>query len=194
MRPASPGSSQGKNKAEPSKNNNDKKSDNKPTATKTEKKQEGQSSTEKEPIQDNDAVHDSDNATTWARKMVGDVKYGQKNNLNIWWPDGVNKCNKFVVDAFNKGSGKTIIEDGWRGANPPTAANFYDGIVPGFTETKNPKPGDICTTTHHIGIVSGSGTTISASSKDNKIVENDWGFRNEQGNGGDVKFYRYVGK
>jgi hypothetical protein len=43
----------------------------------------------------------------------------------------------------------------------------------------------------HVGIVTGPGKTVSASSVTGTIVENDWGFRSDQQ--GEVVFRRYVG-
>ena len=50
-------------------------------------------------------------------------------------------------------------------------------------------PGDIITDGGHMGIISAPQKTISASYPERKIVENDWGWRNE--NLKDVKIYRY---
>jgi hypothetical protein len=52
--------------------------------------------------------------------------------------------------------------------------------------------GDVAAYDKHVGIVTEEGKTISASSKTNTVVENDWGFRPHQK--GKVTFRRYVGK
>lgn len=60
-------------------------------------------------------------------------------------------------------------------------------------------PGDIITNGEHIGIISVvvtdgnkiiDGKTISASTKDNKIVENKWGFRDEDCANGEMRVFR----
>ena len=52
------------------------------------------------------------------------------------------------------------------------------------------QPGDIITNGGHIGIISAQGKTISASSIENVIVENDWGWR--EGQRDQVKVFRYM--
>ena len=66
-----------------------------------------------------------------------------------------------------------------------SAAEFYNGSVPGFQRVKTPALGDICTNGKHVGIVSGKGKTISASKEG--VVENDWGFRK----GEHYRYFRY---
>ena len=71
----------------------------------------------------------------------------------------------------------------------------YDGKALKFNLVKRPRIGDICTDGSHVGIVSGRGKTISASALTNKIVENDWGFRENSGKPQpNVRFYRYNGR
>ena len=51
-------------------------------------------------------------------------------------------------------------------------------IPKGFRKVSTPSVGDIISNGSHMGIVSTPGkTTISASSRDNAVVENDWGYR-----------------
>ena len=52
------------------------------------------------------------------------------------------------------------------------------------------QPGDIITNGGHIGIISAQRKTISASSIENVIVENDWGWR--EGQRDQVKVFRYM--
>ena len=53
-------------------------------------------------------------------------------------------------------------------------------------EKKNSKKGDIITNGSHIGIIAGDEKTISAA--EDIIVENDWGYR---GNEGNLKIFRF---
>lgn len=64
-------------------------------------------------------------------------------------------------------------------------------MSPGFIKTQTPKPGDIATDGKHMGIVSGSNATISATDGQG-VVENDWGFR-MRGSGlkSKTRFYKY---
>lgn len=41
------------------------------------------------------------------------------------------------------------------------------------------RPGDIITDGTHMGIIGENNQTISASQKENKIVQNNWGFNDE---------------
>lgn len=79
---------------------------------------------------------------------------------------------------------------------PYTAEQWYNGLVPnmklvgsGIDGLNKCSPGDIITNGSHIGIISGPQKTISASSIENKIVENDWGWRNEDIP--KIKIFRY---
>ena len=134
------------------------------------------------------------NALTWARNQVGSTQFAKKAELGDW-KEGKWKCNAFVIRAFNYNMLPKVIE---QKKNPFTlglteraygAREFYQGKVPGFTRVEDPQPGDICADGKHVGIVSGKGRTISAS--EDRVVENDWGFRPNS----PVKprFYRYTG-
>ena len=144
------------------------------------------------------------NAVRWAKKMVGSSAYSRfrfKGPLMI----GVNKCNLFVADAFNKSNlgakpmpgraSKTAMYIGLGRMREVSAKEWKLGHALKFNLVKKPRVGDICTDGSHVGIVSGKSTTISASSITDTIVENNWGFR---GNTGvplpNVKFYRYNGR
>jgi hypothetical protein len=128
-----------------------------------------------------------------ARKNIGSEKWLYENGGRLW--GGKPKCNKFVSDMYN--SARKVIPTGFRGTKPPRAKDWFQGRVPdGFQRTRHPKPGDIATDGQHMGIVSGSNTTISASSlSGGLIVENDWGFRNGNKPGAkeDTRFYTYKG-
>lgn len=77
---------------------------------------------------------------------------------------------------------------------PPVAKDWEnkDLEIEGWVVVDKPKLGDVASAGGHVGIVSGDGTTVSASSREGKVVENDWGFRSDQE--GKVTFRRYVGK
>lgn len=83
---------------------------------------------------------------------------------------------------------------------PPLAREWADpkADIPGWIVVTDPRPGDVAAmkvdyldATGHVGIVTGPGTTVSASSLTDTVVENDWGFRPEEK--GAVVFRRYVG-
>lgn len=148
------------------------------------------------------------NALKWAKEKIGSEEYARLKQKGIV-AAGLLKCNQFVYHAFNKSNNQKIIEGppskkwgGLLGDRYPSVNEFYFGTVPGFTRVTKPKLGDICVDVYnggklrsnhgHIGVVSDiKGKTISASSKTNRIVENDWGFRKENSR---ARFYRYVGK
>ena len=111
---------------------------------------------------------------------------------------GTNKCNKFVYDVLEEsGAEVPLIHDGRNPLNkegfPPVAADWEnkDIEIEGWVVIDSPKPGDVASYDGHVGVVSGDDTTVSASSNEGKVVENDWGFRTSQK--GKVTFRRYVG-
>lgn len=56
-----------------------------------------------------------------------------------------------------------------------------------------PRPGDVASDGDHMGIVSGTNTTISATPGQG-VVENDWGFRScGAGNKSKTRFYTHEG-
>ena len=106
-----------------------------------------------------------------------------------WW--GQSKCNLFVADAYNEGNKETIIPTGVLGSHPPTANDWFNGsnIPNGFTKTLTPQPGDVVASSTHVSIVSDeSGKSISASTIENVVIENYWGFREK---GEEVHFWHY---
>ena len=138
--------------------------------------------------------------TAWAR----DVERQAKRNENILVKEGEWKCNLFVYEII-LASGYDI---GTKSINcilhpilcmmgktqrPPVCENWYNGEVSGFSfigegdeGKKNSKKGDIITNGSHIGIIAGDEKTISAA--EDMIVENDWGYR---GNEGNLKIFRF---
>lgn len=108
------------------------------------------------------------------------------------------KCNLFVFEmARNSGAEIPLMH---RSRNPlsddrypPVAADWRnpETEIEGWVVVKKPEPGDIVSDGDHMGIVSGDNTTISASSTENKVVENDFGF---SGDPKKVTYRRYVGK
>lgn len=79
---------------------------------------------------------------------------------------------------------------------PYVSKQWKAGEVPGMKLVGNgmdgldkSQPGDIITDGQHVGIISGPSLTISASSAESKIVENDWGWR--YGTRGDMTIFRY---
>lgn len=120
---------------------------------------------------------------------------------------GETKCNEFVYDILQKSGidlglpnkpgrkAKYLVEQQQR---PFTCKQWYNEEVPNFIcigkgveALEKSLPGDIITDGKHMGIISGPNLTINANSKFwvNKVVENDWGWREDQKN--DVKIFRY---
>lgn len=122
------------------------------------------------------------------------------------YPAGTNKCNLFVYEVL-KSAGTPVpmrVRWSWRNLGnvsyPPLARQWADPdqVIPGWVIVKDPQPGDVAAmrinytdATGHVGIVTGPGTTVSASSETDTVVENDWGFRPGQKDA--VVFRRYVG-
>lgn len=86
-----------------------------------------------------------------------------------------------IGDTLGAGQSVKIREatGGLLGGQYPSAEQWTKPM-PGFEIVQGPRPGDIASDGKHMGVVSGPGTTISASSKENKVVENNWGFRPDQ--------------
>lgn len=139
----------------------------------------------------------SDAWSLWARKTSAD-------GLVCFNPTEP-KCNLFVYEMLVEGGvGQSLPNTaGTRGqflnnktARPYTAEQWHKGEVPGMTCVGSGAagldkswPGDIVTNGHHVGIISAPQKTISASSKENKIVENAWGWRPEERE--NIKVFRY---
>ena len=137
-----------------------------------------------------------------AKANIGDTSWALNNkrqakrNENVCFKSGEYKCNLFVYEVL-LAAGKDIgtpnslnplkhpilaLEN--KLARPPCASDWYNKTVSGVTfigeDDKGKskcKQGDIITNGHHVGIVAGNNTTISAA--DNEVVHNDWGFRGE---------------
>jgi len=124
-------------------------------------------------------------------------------NEHVYVTKGEPKCNLFVYEVLlasnidigtpNKCSlKKSYLRLQNKCDRPPLAADWYAGTVKKFkyvgTSDGDYKPGDIITNGVHVGIVSGTGTSISASTTKG-IIENDWGFRTGQV----FRLYRYTG-
>lgn len=115
---------------------------------------------------------------------------------------GTSKCNLFVYETANAAGATVPMMTRWSWRHfghveyPPLAGQWADPNVeiPGWVIVSDPRPGDIAAeaidyadATGHVGIVTGEGTTVSATS--DTVIENDWGFRAGQ----NVVFRRYVG-
>ena len=137
-----------------------------------------------------------DGSVEIARKYLGSADWSvdsEKDNF----PSGTNKCNKFVYDALEESGAKVPLINDDRNPftdekYPPVATDWEDKEkeIEGWVVVDNPKTGDVASDGKHVGIVSGVETTVSASSREDKVVENDWGFRS--GQAGKITFRRYV--
>jgi len=133
-----------------------------------------------------------------AKKYVGSDAWAKfKSKDDFGW--GKTKCNKFAYDVLKEnGTPVPLIHEGNNPLSndmyPPVAADWAnkDMELDGWVVVDDPKPGDVAASSEHVGIVSGDGKTVSASSIKNKVVENDWGFR--EGQAGEITYRRYVGK
>lgn len=152
-------------------------------------------------------------ALNWAKAQIGSLLYGRFGwNRELPW--GTVKCNQFVVHAYNYPNGgyppdgispndkgpilkgtpsRSLLAIGVGRDRYPSAKEIYKGRLPNFVLVKSPKLGDIAADGEHVGIVSGKAKTISASSIEHKVVENDWGFHEGKPQK-NVRFYRYIGE
>jgi cell wall-associated NlpC family hydrolase len=148
---------------------------------------------------------------TVAQRIVDEAKKYLESNDWSYYTDrppygpGTNKCNLFVYEVLNNAGAPVPMKERWSWRNfeyvkyPPLAGQWADPDVdiPGWVVVDDPQPGDVVAmeenysdASGHVGIVSGEGKTISASSETQTIVENDWGFREGQ----KPVFRRYVGE
>jgi cell wall-associated NlpC family hydrolase len=139
-----------------------------------------------------------------AVKHVGSSAWSHSANKPPY-PPGTNKCNLFVYEVLNA-AGTPVpmrIRFSWRNFGnvkyPPLAGQWADPHqpIPGWEVVTNPRPGDVVAVKEdysdasgHVGIVTGPGTSVSASSVTGTVVQNNWGFQPGQK---DVVFRRYVG-
>ena len=141
--------------------------------------------------------------TAWAK----DNERQAKRNEGVFFKAGEWKCNLFVyeiilVSGYDIGTPNKmscfkhpILCVRKKTKRPPCASDWYNETVEGFTligegeeGRKLCKAGDIMTDGTHMGIVSEGKQTISATDKE--IVQNDWGFREDNTN---VKIFRFDG-
>lgn len=130
-------------------------------------------------------------------------------NSRVTFNYGEPKCNLFVYEMLVAGGVKQDL---------PNTAGALKSYLPFFNTQPNPRPyccsdwyncrvpnmtyigqginalnkcwpGDIITEGKHMGIISGPRKTISASSIEGKIVENDWGWRKDHWK--KVRIFRY---
>ena len=149
------------------------------------------------------AARISRKALDWAKSKIGSTQYSTW-TINGVLVYGTSKCNLFVEHAFNKGNpqekpfpftpSKQLLAAGIGRMRNYSADEIYNGRLQNFKLVKTPKPGDIATNSIHVGIVSGKGTTISASTETNTVVENSWGFRTKSKKPSvGMRFFRYTG-
>ncbi|OQW89618.1 MAG: hypothetical protein BWK78_07615 [Thiotrichaceae bacterium IS1] len=128
-----------------------------------------------------------------AKQQVGSSQwsyYGSVGGL-CWFRSKSNKCNKFVYDILTEAGVPVPTIRGRFNHCPPTASDWASPMVEiqGWEIVIGlPQPEDVVAVQHeysdatgHVGIVSGEKTTISQSSETHKVVENDWGFRGDEG-------------
>lgn len=138
-------------------------------------------------------------STDW---VEGVIRISFDNQVKVL--DGEPKCNLFVHEMLEMSGIHMDLPNsyGKRHKTPDYPKRPYvckqwqkeqvknfKCIGKGVKALNNSLPGDIITNGTHIGIISGPNKTISASSRENKVVENDWGWRKIQRNS--VKIFRY---
>ena len=122
--------------------------------------------------------------------------------------NGEFKCNLFVYDVLGICGIKMDLPNQpgrfrkfiIKSERPYTTKQWYNEQVPNFKyigkgvkALEQSVPGDIITDGKHMGIISGPQLVISASSRpedENKVVENEWGWREDIKN--NVKIFRYI--
>ena len=147
----------------------------------------------------------------WAEGQVGGDGYGRFDRSDEAlgrtgkYARGIGspKCNIFVWDALTAGGAQPARLDGGRipvakeWGNPKVQIGGYAVV------TGPPRPGDVISNGHHVGIYSplanGKPGTVSAASPaalggsggvDGGVVHNNWGFRGDEG---PITVRRYVG-
>ncbi|XP_006823485.1 uncharacterized protein LOC102808938 [Saccoglossus kowalevskii] len=129
-----------------------------------------------------------------ARRYIGSTEY----SFGSDYGPGPNKykCNYFVHDVLvESGASAPERRPSWVPGSYPISAESWgnrhetkSGWRVVGTDPSEAQRGDVAADGAHVGIVSGNDKTISASAREDKVVENDWGFRQQQL--GDVIFYR----
>lgn len=113
-------------------------------------------------------------------------KEADRTDINSGFPSGSNKCNLFADTQYEKvgynlpNIGGSIVSRAL-GRTPPGAQSLSssDYEVPGWPVVSgHPQPGDLIADKGHVGIYTGDGKTISAST--GGVVENNWGSRKDQ--------------
>lgn len=114
--------------------------------------------------------------------------YADRSDVHSSFVRGKNKCNIFVDVMYEK-SGYYLPNIGGGllarllrvfppGAESASDPNYH---IPGWDVVSEPLPGDLAAEDGHVGIVSfKKDSTVSASPQG--VIENDWGFRNNQPN------------
>ena len=129
----------------------------------------------------------ADDLISLARSDTRDwSKIADRTDVNSGFSSGTYKCNLFA-DTQYEGSGYNLpnIGGSWLSQlfdkYPPGAQSLSDQnyAVPGWPVVSGPaQKGDLIADQGHVGIVSGTSQTISASPSG--VVENNWGFRQGQ--------------
>ncbi|WGG49031.1 RHS repeat-associated core domain-containing protein [Rugamonas sp. DEMB1] len=112
-------------------------------------------------------------------------KAADRSDVNSGFGENTYKCNLFA-DTQYEAAGYDLPNIGGGalaqlfGKNPPGAQSLStpNYSVPNWPVVSVGRSGDLIASNGHVGIISGPGRTISASTKG--VVENDWGFRSGQ--------------
>ena len=139
-----------------------------------------------------------ENSTDWSFYE----KRQAKKNPTVLFGEKSYKCNLFVYEVLLEagcsiGAPRKTLKVLPFINRPHTARDWFNGEVKLFDfigenddGRENCQRGDIITSGTHMGIV-GNDETISQSAVEDKIVINDWGFREEEEEEEDFRFYRF---
>ena len=146
----------------------------------------------------------------------------RKSGIDIGTPNKYNCGNIFKTAIKKSGFGDCDHRVTCNSPRPPTTEDWFNGNVDDFWEGEEgrqlSRPGDIIVIVykkevsfwdkllrkelseeererdvHHVGIVSGVNSTISANTFQNVIINNEWGFRCDNNEPDDrVRVYRYA--
>jgi hypothetical protein len=115
---------------------------------------------------------------------VGSKEYAKAVERSGYGP-GTDKCNIFVYETLlSAGASVPMLNNGSFGLtqNPPLAKEWSDPgcRIRGWEIISPPsQPGDVLSNGIHVGIVSGTASTVSANSTE--VVHNNWGFGKSPG-------------
>ena len=183
------------------------------TLPENEEKPESPEKTEKNEIQeesDSELDEIRQKIVDQARQYIGSTDWTKRKKRTsfdgeVTFRKKEPKCNLFVYEVLKQIGIDTGLPNNYgvifKEKRPYRCKQWYAEEVPNFKcigigkeALKQSKPGDIITQGKHIGIITGFRKTISASSRsdENKVVESEFGWREDEQD--IVKVFRYMGE